>query len=164
MIASLYIATTFLQEMLLRGSASGAVQFRISELLCVLAALTPSAIPGLTVGCFVANLLTMGAMPLDVIIGSFATLMASLCAYRLRGVKLFSVPVLSLFMPVIFNALIIGLELEIFFIEGPFTAVGFLTQASLVALGEFVVCVLGGIPFYFVVKKLPIFSLEKKEE
>ncbi len=157
MIAALYIATTFLQEMILRGSASGVIQIRLSELLCTLAALTPAAIPGLSIGCLVANLLTMGAMPLDVIIGSFATLMAAICAYKLRKTEVFSVPLLSLLMPVLFNAVIIGLELEIFFIEGDFTFVGFLTQATFVAIGEFVACVIAGIPFYLVVKKLPIF-------
>ena len=158
MIAALYIATTFFQEMLLKGSATMAVQFRVSELLCTLAVLTPAAIPGLTVGCFVANFLVMGALPLDVLFGSFATLLAAICAYRLREIKFFSVPVISLFMPVIFNAVIVGLEIEIFFIEGDFKLLSFMTQASLVGLGEFVVCVLGGIPFYFAVKKLPIFS------
>ena len=56
-------------------------------------------------------------------------------------------------MPVIFNAVIIGLELEFFYIEGAFTLMGFLIQAGLVALGEFVVCVVMGIPFYLLLAK-----------
>jgi len=50
---------------------------------------------------------------------------------------------------------IIGLELEIFYIEGAFTLGGFLLQAGFVALGEFTVCIILGIPFYFLLRKLP---------
>lgn len=144
-IAALYVALTYAQEFLLPGTTSMAVQFRASELLTVLALFTPSAIPGLTIGCVIANLVCFQALPLDVIVGSLATFLACLCMYCLRNVRLFNVPVLSLLMLPIFAGVFLGLEIELFIGEG-FTFVGFLTTAGLVALGEFVVVTIcGGI-------------------
>ena len=76
-LAALYAVLTILQNTLLPGSASMAVQFRIAETLTVFAVLTPAAIPGLFVGCILGNLLG-GAIPLDVIFGSLATLIGAL--------------------------------------------------------------------------------------
>lgn len=157
-IAALYVAVNYAQEMILPSSSIGPVQFRVSEVLCTLAVFTPAAIPGLTVGCLLSNLVAVGVLPLDMILGTSATLLAALCAYALKNLKIFSVPLLSLFMPVVFNAVIIGLELEIFYIEGGFTFTGFLLQAGFVALGEFGVCIVLGIPFYLMMKKLPLFK------
>ena len=50
-IAALYAVLTHLQNLLLPGSATWAIQVRLSEMLCVLAFFTPAAIPGLTLGC-----------------------------------------------------------------------------------------------------------------
>lgn len=71
LIAALYIALTALSASL--GLSSGVIQFRISEALSVLPFFTPAAIPGLALGCALANAMT-GSLPLDVIFGSFATL------------------------------------------------------------------------------------------
>ena len=157
-IAALYVAVNYAQEMILPSSSIGPVQFRVSEVLCTLALLTPAAIPGLTVGCLLSNIVAVGVLPLDMVLGTLATFLAAVCAYKLRRLKLFFVPVLSLVMPVVFNAVIIGLELEIFYIEGAFTFTGFLLQAALVAIGEAGVCLVLGIPFYFVIRKLPLFK------
>lgn len=157
LIAALYITVNYAQEMLIPTSTSAAVQVRVAELLCTLCVFTPAAIPGLTLGCVISNIISVGILPLDIILGSFATLLAALCSYFLRNVKLFKIPMLSLFMPVIFNAVIIGLELEIFYVEGDFEFVGFLTQGGLVGLGEFIICIVVGIPFYLVLRKTPVF-------
>ncbi|HOA84750.1 MAG TPA: QueT transporter family protein, partial [Bacillota bacterium] len=69
-IAALYVALTFLSAAM--GLASGVIQLRLSEALCVLPVFTPAAIPGLAVGCLIANFAT-GAVVLDVIFGSLAT-------------------------------------------------------------------------------------------
>lgn len=135
-IAALYVGLTFVQEMILPTSATMAVQFRISEALTVLSLFTPAAIPGLTVGCFIANFSVMGALPTDIILGSLASFFACLFMYKLRNVTVKGFPFLSLLMPAVFNGVIIGAEIEIFFIEGPFNFLSFLTQAGLVALGE----------------------------
>lgn len=158
LIAALYITVNYAQEMLIPTSTSAAVQVRVAELLCTFCVFTPAAIPGLTLGCMISNIISVGVLPLDIILGSLATLLAALCSYFLRNVKLFRVPMLSLFMPVIFNAVIIGLELEIFYVEGGFEFVGFLTQGGLVGLGEFIICIVVGIPFYLVLSKTPVFK------
>lgn len=145
-IAALYVTLTYAQEILLPGSTSMAVQFRLSELLTILALFTPAAIPGLTVGCVLANLVCLQALPLDIVLGSFATLLAAICMYKLRNVRIFTLPVLSLLMPAVFNGVIVGLEIEIFYIGG-FSFADFLLQAGLVALGEFGVCFVLGMPF-----------------
>lgn len=80
MTAALYVALTYVAQSL--GLASGAVQFRLSEALCILPFFTPWAIPGLYVGCLLANLLT-GCHPLDIAIGPIATLIGALGAYLL---------------------------------------------------------------------------------
>ena len=82
LIAALYVALTYVASWL--GLASGAIQLRFSEALCALVCFTPAAIPGLTVGCFLANLLT-GSHMLDVVFGSLATLCGALGGYALRS-------------------------------------------------------------------------------
>ncbi len=154
-IAALYVTVNYAQEIILPSSSFGPVQFRISELLCTLAVFIPAAIPGLTVGCLLSNIIAVGVLPLDMVLGTSATFLAALCAYAIRNLKIFSVPLPSLLMPVVFNGVIIGLELEIFYIEGAFTMGGFLLQAGFVALGEFTVCVVLGTPFYLLLRKLP---------
>lgn len=72
-IAALYVVLTFVANAL--GLASHTIQVRFSEALCILPVFTPAAIPGLWIGCLLANLLT-GAVIYDVIFGSIATLLA----------------------------------------------------------------------------------------
>lgn len=146
-IAALYVALTFAQEAIFPNSTSMAVQFRMSEALTMLCVFTPSAIPGLTIGCLFANIISVGALPVDMIMGTLATFLATLSMYKLRNVRIKGMPILSALMPAIFNGVIIGLEIEIFFIEGPFNFVSFLTQAGLVALGEVVVLFTAGLLF-----------------
>ena len=83
-IASLYIVLTLVSAVF--GLSSGAIQIRISEALCVLSAFTSSAIPGLSIGCLIANLIT-GANLLDVVFGTLATLIGAWGGYLLRKRK-----------------------------------------------------------------------------
>lgn len=152
-IAALYVALTYAQELLLPGTTSMAVQFRASEALTMLALFTPAAVPGLTVGCVLANIVSLGALPVDMVFGSAATLLAALCMYRLRNVRIKGVPLLSALMPALFNGVIVGLEIEIFFIEGPFHFGSFLVQGGLVALGELAVCIVLGLPLVLVLER-----------
>ena len=147
-IAALYAALTVVQGLIAPETASMAVQFRISEAMTLLCCITSAAIPGLTLGCFLANFLFMNALPMDMIIGSLATLLAGLAMYALRNVQWKKLPLLAALMPAIFNGIIIGLELEIFFIEGPFHFTSFLVQGGCVALGELVVCYTLGLLLY----------------
>ncbi len=74
-IAALYVALTYLASAM--GLASMAIQLRFSEAMCVLVVLTPAAVPGMWIGCFLANLLT-GAVAWDIVFGSLATLIGVL--------------------------------------------------------------------------------------
>jgi uncharacterized membrane protein len=80
-IAALYVALTYLASLF--GLSSGVIQLRLSEALTVLPVFTQAAVPGLFVGCILANLLT-GAAPYDVLFGSLATLIGAIGTYFLR--------------------------------------------------------------------------------
>lgn len=98
--AALYVVLTFVSAAM--GLASGDIQVRLSEALCILPVFSSAAIPGLTLGCFLANLLT-GCAPLDVVFGTIATLIGAVGTYMMRKKyrKLAWLP------PVISNMLII---------------------------------------------------------
>lgn len=153
-IAALYAALTYAQNLLIPGSASMAIQFRVSEILTMLALFTPAAIPGLTIGCILANISSVSVLgPYDMIFGSLASLGAAAAIYLLRNARIFSIPIWSVLMPAIFNGVIVGWEIEFFFIEGDFNFISFLTQAGCVALGELAVCVILGIPLVKMIEK-----------
>ncbi len=98
-IAALYVVLTMAAKAF--GLDSGVIQIRLSEALCVLPIFLPAAIPGLAVGCLVANLIG-GAVWLDILVGPIATLLGALGTYALRRR-----PVLAAIPPVLSNALII---------------------------------------------------------
>ncbi len=99
-IAALYVALTYLASLL--GLSSGVIQVRLSEALCILPMFLPgAAIPGLTVGCLLANALT-GAVALDLVFGPVATLLGAVGTFLLRGH-----PKLALLPPILANSLIV---------------------------------------------------------
>ena len=156
-IAALYAVLTVGQNLLLPGTASWAVQFRVSEAMTVLAFFTPAAIPGLTIGCVIANIssVTAGLGVYDMIFGSIATLMAAFGMYVLRNVCVKGIPFCGLLMPALFNGLIIGFEIEFFFIQSMrgFNFVEFMITGGFVALGELVVLFVLGLPLTIIIKK-----------
>ena len=83
-IAALYVLLTYLAAAM--GLSSGVIQVRFSEALCILPYFTPAAIPGLAVGCLLANFLT-GSAAWDVLFGSLATLIGAIAARMLRKHK-----------------------------------------------------------------------------
>lgn len=160
-IAAMYAATTILQNILLPGTASMAVQVRVSEALNVLSLLTPAAIPGLTIGCVVANLSAVQFLPLDMIIGSLATLLASIMMYKMRNIRFKKLPLLSCLMPVIFNGVFVGAEIAYFMAqEGQSFFVAFLTNAALVALGELISVYVLGLPLFKALENRKIFKAD----
>lgn len=157
-IAALYVSLTYAQEALLPGTTSMAIQFRLSEALTMLCVFTHYAIPGLTVGCLLANIVSMGALPIDMIMGTLASLLAAISIYKTRKLCIKGLPVVSALMPAIFNGVIVGAEIEIFFIDGPFNFLSFLIQGGVVALGELCVCFSVGL---LLVKAIKNKKLEK---
>ena len=103
-IAALYAAMT----LLLAPISYGPIQLRMSEAMTLLPILLPQAVPGLFVGCLIANLYT--GMLTDIIFGSLATLLAAIGTYLLR-----KKPVLAAACPVAANAVIVGLVLSMSF-------------------------------------------------
>lgn len=160
-IAALYATLTILQNVLLPGSASAAVQFRVAEVLTILALYTPAAIPGLAVGCAVANLSSVAvAGPLDLIIGSLASLIAAALMYATRNVRLVRLPVLAALMPALVNGVLVGFEIDFFMVnQGFFNLYDFLFQGGCVALGELAVLFLLGLPL---TRLIEVKGLDKK--
>lgn len=104
-IAALYVILTFLSASF--GLASGVIQLRLSEALTVLPFFTPAAVPGVTIGCLLANLLT-GAPVYDVIFGTLATLLGVLGASLLK-----KFPFLVALPTILSNTLIIPFVLRL---------------------------------------------------
>ena len=102
--AALYAALT----LLLAPISYGPIQLRLSEAMTLLPILLPQAVPGLFVGCLIANLYT--GMLTDIIFGSLATLLAAIGTYLLR-----KKPLLAAACPVAANAVIVGLVLSMSF-------------------------------------------------
>lgn len=146
LLAALYVALTYLQNLLIPGSATWAIQFRASEALCVLAFFTPAAIPGLTIGCLLFNISYAGALPLDWLVGTLASGLSTAtmwltCRWTVRGYPLF-----GLLMPALFNAVLVGWELAAY-IGG-----GFGLNALYVAIGEVAVLLTLGSALFFALK------------
>ena len=146
-IAALYAVLTHMQNILLPGSATWAIQFRLSEALCILAFFTPAAALGLAVGCLIFNLTFAAALPLDYLVGTLATYLAAKAMWHTRYLTLGKLPLVGLLMPALTNALLVGLELTVY-IGG-----GFWFNAGSVALGEAAVLLVLGSALYAAMKK-----------
>ena len=156
MIAALYVVLTFLAQSF--GLASGAIQVRISEGLTLLPVLLPSAVPGLTVGCVLANLLT-GCAPWDVVFGSLATLIGAV-GTRLMKNK----PYLSWIPPVLSNTVIVPIVLMKVYNVGQEGVLPWLSNlpgglyfplAVQIFIGEMIICCVIGILVYQAVSRIP---------
>ena len=152
MIAAIYTAICFVPG--LSMIAFGQIQVRIAEALTLLPLLDKRAIAGVTLGCFLTNLLgaMLGLNPtgfIDAIVGTLATLLAALCTYRFRNIKTAGIPVLSCLMPVIFNFFIVGAELAYLFMPDNLV-MGTLINGAYVAIGELIAVIAG----WFMIKAL----------
>lgn len=132
-IAALYVALTAVSAAF--GLSSGVVQVRISEALCVLPVYTFAAVPGVTVGCLISNMI-FGASLYDMIFGTVATLFGALVAYFLR-----KLPYLAPVPTILSNAIIIPLVL---ILQGVGGWNMFPYFAATVGLGEIIACGLLG--------------------
>lgn len=160
LFAALYVVLTFASSAL--GLAYGGVQFRLSEALCVLPAFFPSAVPGLSVGCLIANLASPYGW-VDWVFGTAATLISAALAYALRSVKAKGLPMLAPIVTTLVNAIICGLEIAYFLPEG-WGLSGILVSCATIGAGEFVMCFGLGLPLaYFVDKKLPKHGFFERE-
>ena len=140
-IAALYVVLTFIANAL--GLASGAIQVRISESLCILPIFTPAAIPGLFLGCLISNIIS-GCVIWDIIIGSLATLIGAFFTYLLRNHKN-----LAIVPPILANTIIIPFVLK--FAYGLPAGLWYLIIT--VGIGEIISCGILGNILYGLIKK-----------
>ncbi|MBR3766891.1 MAG: QueT transporter family protein [Clostridia bacterium] len=132
-IGAIYTVLTLLCAVM--GLAYNGIQFRFSEALCVLPLFSSAAVPGLTVGCIVANIFSSVNPLADALIGSLATLFAAMLTRKFRNVTIKGFPLLSMIFPVLFNAIFVGFEIAVFSGEASFWPV-FFTNFLSVGLGE----------------------------
>ena len=138
-IAAVYASLT----LLIKPFAYGPIQFRISEALTVLPAVLPASIPGVFVGCVLANFLG-GFGIVDIVLGSIATLLAGLSTWLLRK-RTFLLPL----PPVVFNGLIVGSYVYLLYdrtYPWPLTML-------FIAISEAIVCYGLGLPLLSLVRK-----------
>lgn len=102
-IAAIYVVLT----VMFAPISFGAIQFRISEALCILPYFTFAAVPGVSIGCLLGNILGGAALP-DIIFGTLATLIGAVLSYRVRNISKW----LVCLPPIIANAIIIPLVLR----------------------------------------------------
>ncbi len=135
-IAAVYVVLT----MIFAPISYGQVQVRISEALTILPYFTPAAIPGLFIGCIIANIYG-GAGLIDIVFGSLATLLAAFLSYKMPKKYLVPLP------PVIINAVVIGFVLH-FAINIPL-----LITMAWVGLGQLIACYGIGYPLMILLEK-----------
>ena len=109
-IAALYVVLTWLSA-LFGLSGMGAIQLRLSEALCVLPYFTAAAVPGVTVGCLLANIFTGAALP-DIIFGTLATLLGAVGTRLLRRYRY-----LAPLPPILSNTLIIPFVIRFAYVD-----------------------------------------------
>lgn len=135
MIACVYAVMT----MACSGIAYGAIQFRLSEVFVFLAFYNKKFIPGLVIGCFLANIISPLGLA-DMLFGTLATLFACLAMYKAKNLYLGAI------LGALINGLIVGIEL--YWILG----LPFFINAVYVMIGEFLVLIIGVILFNFLEK------------
>jgi len=136
MIAALYAGLTIL----LAPISYGMIQVRVAEMLMVLPFFTLSAVPGLFVGCLIANIFGGYGLP-DIVFGSLASLVAAYLVTKIKNRYLVPLP------PVIINAIVVGLILH-YVLELPF-----FLAAAWVGLGQMLACYGLGLPLLIILEK-----------
>lgn len=146
-VAAIYAALT----LTLPIPQYGGVQIRFAEALTVLPFLFPETIPGLALGCFLANLLG-SPFVLDWVVGTLATLLAALWTSRVSNRWLAPLP------PVLCNAVIVGAEIAYFStLEGAAFLPAYVLNAFTVGLGELIACYVLGTMLLSALPRIPYF-------
>lgn len=140
-IAAIYAALT----LILAPLSYGSIQVRISEALCVLPFFTPAAVPGLFIGCLLANLYTAGLGLMDIVVGSLATLLAAFITWKIRTKSKWLLPLPS----VIVNAFLVAWVLVV---QGQTPFPYWLTALS-VGGGQAIACYGIGMPLWFLLNR-----------
>ena len=150
-IAALYVVLVVVFNYI----SFGPIQFRVAEALTILPYFTPAAIPGLFIGCILANVIG-GAVVWDIIFGSIATLIGAVFTYLLRKKSKFLAPL----PPVLANTIIVPWVLK--YAYGAEEMVWFM--AVTVGIGEILACYVLGMILLFALNKvrLQVFGEDNK--
>ena len=140
-IAALYVVLVVIFNYI----SFGPIQFRVPEALTILPYFTPAAIPGLFIGCILANVIG-GAVIWDIIFGSIATLIGAVFTYLLRKKSKFLAPL----PPVLANTIIVPWVLK--YAYGAEEMVWFM--AVTVGIGEILACYVLGMILLFALNKV----------
>ena len=140
-IAALYVVLVVVFNYI----SFGPIQFRVAEALTILPYFTPAAIPGLFIGCILANVIG-GAVVWDIIFGSIATLIGAVFTYLLRKKSKFLAPL----PPVLANTIIVPWVLK--YAYGAEEMVWFM--AVTVGIGEILACYVLGMILLFALNKV----------
>lgn len=154
MVAAVYVVLC----LVLAPFSFGAVQVRVAEILTLMPIFGAEYIAAVTVGCFLSNLMgvAMGTTAaVDIVFGTVATLLACLVTYQLRNIRWKGLAIPASIPPVIFNALIVGPEIAIFFSDSPATLPLIAWSAFTVGVGEVVSCMILGVLFARIVESTP---------
>ena len=154
-VAALYAGVTIA----LAPISYGPVQFRISEVLCILPFFFPWSSWGLFIGCIIADLLSSYGIA-DIIFGSAATLISSLIVARLGARGGTGARICAVCMPPLFNGLLIGGVIAYMTSPGAFFASLIINGAS-VALGEAAVMFILALPLSFLFPKTALYRFLK---
>ena len=151
-VAALYVVLC----MALQPFSYGAVQVRVAEALCLLPVFGAEYIVGVVLGCFLANLL--GSTIVDVIFGTLATLLACLVTYKLRNIRFKGLALAASLPPVVFNAVIIGIEIAVMFPDPSSSAplwLACVTNGISVGIGELISCTVLGVLLVRIIEASP---------
>ncbi len=131
----------------------GTVQIRISEALTLFAVFSPEAIVGVTIGCFLSNLIA--SAPVDMVFGTLATLVAGILTYRLRHLRTKGLAIAASIPPVIVNALVVGAELTLLYYPkgSPFWI--WLINITSVGAGQIISCSTLGVFLIYLIERNP---------
>lgn len=135
LIAAMYLVVTIITAQF----SFQDFQLRLTEALCILPIFTPVAIPGLFIGCLLANLCAGAPWP-DVVFGSLATLIGAYGTWKLRDKK----PYIAIIPPIVINMLVVP-----FILKYAYDVQASIPQMILtVGLGEVCACGVLGLLLY----------------
>lgn len=140
-IAAIYCIVTYI----LKPISYGPIQIRVAEALTILPLIEQSAIPGLYVGCLLANILG-GQGPWDIYLGSLITLIAAYLTSKMPN------PILGALPPIVLNALGVSYYLSLLYNVPYWITAGYIGIGQLLAVGGL------GIPLFYLLKRTGIFK------
>ncbi len=144
-LAALYATLTLALSFI----AYGPIQIRVAEALCLIPYYIPESIPGLFLGCLIANLFSPNGLP-DIVFGTLATLIAVFLVSKIKIKWLTPLPV------ILTNGIVVGLMIAI--IDTPGNVLpSFLVFGAEVAAGEAIATLALGLPLLLLLPRIPFF-------